>query len=168
MKSPVYNVKAIPFERIIGTLYTSSEMTDVKFDLLYKSIKEDGYTTPIVCYYDKTTDLYAIIDGHFRYKVMREHRDIYEREGGMLPVTVIDKPYAELITSIYRHNLARGIPNVHFTSMMIRKLVELGKSDEYIKKHLNLNEAYLKRFKSLKNFADHYSATDNVSKNDQE
>lgn len=168
MKSPAYNVKAIPFERIVGTFYTSTEMTDTKLDLLYKSIKDDGYTTPIVCYHDKPTDLYIIIDGHFRYKVMRDHPDIYEREGGMLPVTLIDKTYADLIVSVYRHNITKGIPDVHLTSKMINRLVNLGKSDEYIKKHLDLNEAYLKRFKSLKSFADLYSDTENLSKNDQE
>ena len=154
MKSPVYNVKPIAFERIIGTAYTSNEMTDSNLDLLYKSIKEDGYTTPIVCYYDKVLDVYCIIDGHYRYKVMRDHPDIYERENGMLPVTVIDKPEEGLIASNYRHNIARGIPNVYFTSKLIKRLILLGKSEEYIKKHLNLSEALLRRFKDLENFSD--------------
>ena len=157
MKSPIYNVTAIPFERIIGTFYTSTEMTDTKLDLLYKSIKEDGYTSPILCFYDKATDSYCILDGYYRYRVMRDHHDIYKREGGMLPVCVLEKPMAEMIVSAYRHNLARGIPDVHFTSMMIKKLCELGKSDEYIKKHLGLDEDYLKRFRAIKSFAELYA-----------
>ena len=167
MKSPIYNVTAIPFERIIGTFYTSTEMTDTKLDLLYKSIKDDGYTSPILCFYDKATDAYCIVDGYYRYRVMKDHRDIYEREGGMLPVCVLQKPLAEMIVSAYRHNLARGIPDVHFTSMMIKKLSELGKNDEYIKKHLGLNEDYLKRFKGLKSFAELYSELDGSENADQ-
>jgi len=168
MKSPVYNVTPIPFERIIGTFYTSTEMTDSKLDLLYKSIKDDGYTSPILCFYDKSFDAYCILDGYYRYRVMKDHRDIYEREGGMLPVCILEKPFAELIVSVYRHNLARGIPDVHFTSMMIKKLCEIGKSDEYIKKHLNLNEDYLRRFKEAKTFADHYAELLSGPQNDKD
>ena len=47
---------------------------------------------PIVCYYAKSQDIYVIVDGFHRYRVMLEHPDIYEREGGVLPVSVIDKP----------------------------------------------------------------------------
>lgn len=59
-------------------------------NLLYDSIKEDGYTMPIVCYYDAENDRYVIVDGFHRYRVMKEYEDIYEREYGMLPVSVID------------------------------------------------------------------------------
>ncbi len=59
--------------------------------LLYQSIKEDGYTMPIVCY--KLEDgTYEIVDGFHRCQIMKTYRDIYEREGGMMPVAVIDKP----------------------------------------------------------------------------
>ena len=156
MKSPVYNVKPIAFERIIGTAYTTNEMTDSNLDLLYKIIKDDGYTTPIVCYYDKVLDLYCIIDGHYRYRVMRDHPDIYERENGMLPVCIIDKTEDALIISNYRHNIAKGIPNVYFTSKLIKRLISIGKSDEYIKKKLNISEEHLRRFKDLKDFSDYF------------
>ena len=52
--------------------------------LLYQSIKEDGYTMPIVCY--KLEDgTYEIVDGFHRCQIMKTYRDIYEREGGMMP-----------------------------------------------------------------------------------
>ena len=49
-----------------------------KMKLLYDSIREDGYTMPIVCYYSPKEDLYAIVDGFHRWRVMKEHADIYE------------------------------------------------------------------------------------------
>ena len=49
---------------------------------------------PIVCYYAKAQDRYIIVDGFHRYRVMLEYPDIYQRENGMLPVSVIDKPLA--------------------------------------------------------------------------
>lgn len=41
--------------------------------LLYDSIKEDGYTMPIVCYYVKSKDVYVIVDGFHRYRIMLEY-----------------------------------------------------------------------------------------------
>ena len=59
---------------------------------------------PIVCYYDKKRDVYIIVDGFHRYRVMRDYPDIYRREEGMLPVTVIDKPLDQRMASTIRHN----------------------------------------------------------------
>ena len=45
--------------------------------------KYDGYTMPVVCYYAKSQDVYVIVDGFHRYRVMKEHPDIYVRISGM-------------------------------------------------------------------------------------
>lgn len=88
--SPVYNVKAVPVEKVVPNTYNPNSVAPPELKLLYDSIKEDGYTMPIVCYYSQKDDLYVIVDGFHRYRVMIEHKDIYERENGMLPVSVID------------------------------------------------------------------------------
>ena len=69
---------------------------------------------PIVCYHDKEQDKYIIVDGFHRYRIMLEHRDIYEREDGMLPVSVIDKSIDCRMASTIRHNRARGSHDVDF------------------------------------------------------
>ena len=93
MKSPVYSVKSVPIERIQANSYNPNSVASTEMKLLYKSIKEDGYTMPIVCYYLSDKDKYEIVDGFHRYTIMMKHKDIYEREGGKLPVVVIDKDY---------------------------------------------------------------------------
>lgn len=90
-KSPVYNVKAVPIEKIKPNDYNPNAVAPPEMKLLYDSIKADGYTMPIVCYYDKEEDIYIIVDGFHRYRIMLEYPDIYERENGMLPVSVINK-----------------------------------------------------------------------------
>ncbi len=90
-KSPVYNIICVPIEKIEANSYNPNTVAPPEFKLLYDSIKEDGYTMPIVCYYDKGQDKYIIVDGFHRYRIMLEYPDIYEREGGKLPVSVIDK-----------------------------------------------------------------------------
>ena len=51
-KSPVYNIKAVPVEKIVANDYNPNTVASPEMKLLYDSIKEDGYTMHIVCYYD--------------------------------------------------------------------------------------------------------------------
>lgn len=90
-ESPVYNVIPVPIEKIVPNTYNPNAVAPPEMKLLYDSIKEDGYTMPIVCYYAAEQDQYVIVDGFHRYRVMLEYPDIREREGGVLPVSVINK-----------------------------------------------------------------------------
>ena len=51
--SPVYKVVAVPVEKIEPNAYNPNSVAPPEMKLLYESIKEDGYTMPIVCYYVK-------------------------------------------------------------------------------------------------------------------
>ena len=72
-KSPVYNVKAVPIEKISPNTYNPNSVAPPEMALLYDSIKEDGYTMPIVCYYNKDEDNYVIVDGFHRYRCAKEY-----------------------------------------------------------------------------------------------
>ena len=52
-KSPVYNVKAIPVEKIQANDYNPNVVAPPEMKLLELSIWEDGFTMPCVCYYDR-------------------------------------------------------------------------------------------------------------------
>lgn len=148
-KSPVYNVIAVPIEKIVPNTYNPNAVAPPEMRLLYDSIKEDGYTMPIVCYYSKAEDLYVIVDGFHRYRVMKEYADIYEREKGLLPVTVIDKPLANRMASTVRHNRARGSHDVDLMSNIIKELHDLNRSDEWISKHLGMDKDEILRLKQI-------------------
>lgn len=152
-KSPVYNVIAVPFEKIVPNTYNPNSVAPPEMKLLYDSIKEDGYTMPIVCYYSKNKDLYAIVDGFHRWHVMKEYPDIYEREHGMLPVAVIDKPLSNRMASTIRHNRARGSHNVDLMSNIVKELHELGRSDAWIAKHLGMDKDEILRLKQISGLA---------------
>lgn len=106
-KSPVYNVRAVPVEKVVANNYNPNVVAPPEMKLLELSIWEDGYTMPCVCYYLKDSDQYEIVDGFHRYMVMKTSRRIYEREQGLLPVVVIDKDLSHRMTSTIRHNRAR-------------------------------------------------------------
>ncbi len=151
--SPVYHVKAVPIEKIVPNTYNPNAVAPPELKLLYDSIKEDGYTMPVVCYYSAKKDLYVIVDGFHRYRVMLEHKDIYERENGMLPVSVIDKPLAQRMASTIRHNRARGSHDVDLMGNIVRELHDLGRSDAWISKHLGMDKDEILRLKQITGLA---------------
>ncbi len=148
-KSPVYGVIAVPLEKIEPNTYNPNTVAPPEFKLLYESIREDGYTMPIVCYYDRDNDKYIIVDGFHRYRVMLEYKDIYEREGGKLPVSVIDKPIDYRMASTIRHNRARGSHDVDLMSNIIMELHDLGRSDAWISRHLGMERDEILRLKQI-------------------
>lgn len=152
-ESPAYGVRAVPVEKIKPNDYNPNAVAPPEMKLLYDSIKADGYTMPIVCYYLAQKDQYIIVDGFHRYRVMLEYPDIYEREKGMLPVSVIDKPLDHRMASTIRHNRARGSHNVDLMSNIVKELHELGRSDAWIAKHLGMDPDEILRLKQITGLA---------------
>lgn len=152
-KSPVYQVISVPIRKIEPNTYNPNSVAPPEMQLLYESIKSDGYTMPIVCYHDRKRDKYIIVDGFHRYRIMLEYADIYEREKGMLPVTVIDKPLDQRMASTIRHNRARGSHNVDLMSNIVKELHELGRSDAWIARHLGMDRDEILRLKQITGLA---------------
>lgn len=149
MKSPVYNIIAVPIEKIQANSYNPNHVAAPEMKLLYESIKEDGYTMPIVCYYLKDKDKYEIVDGYHRYTTMLKHKDIYDRENGKLPVSIIDKPLESRIASTIRHNRARGTHDVDLMQNIVKELKESGMSDQWIMKNIGMDADELLRLKQV-------------------
>lgn len=152
-KSPAYQVIPVPIEKIVANDYNPNAVAPPEMRLLYDSIKEDGYTMPIVCYYSKEQDVYVIVDGFHRYRIMKEHKDIYEREKGMLPVAVIQKSLSNRMASTIRHNRARGTHDVDLMSNIVKELHEIGRSDAWIAKHLGMSKDEILRLKQITGLA---------------
>lgn len=80
---------------------------------------------------------------------MLKHKDIYEREHGMLPVSVIDKPLEDRIASTIRHNRARGTHSVDLMVNIVNELKESGMSDAWIMKNIGMDADELLRLKQV-------------------
>ena len=148
-KSPVYGIKPVPIDKIQANTYNPNHVAPPEMKLLYESIKNDGYTMPIVCYYLEDEDKYEIVDGYHRYTVMLTHKDIYEREQGLLPVSVIDKPISDRMASTIRHNRARGEHSIELMTNIVAELSKSGMSDAWIMKNIGMDEEELLRLKQL-------------------
>ena len=151
--SPVYDIRRVPIEKIQANVYNPNSVAPPEMKLLYQSIKEDGYTMPIVCYYLPDVDKYEIVDGFHRYTTMLKHKDIYEREEGCLPVSVIDKPISDRMASTIRHNRARGSHDIGLMTNIVAELVEAGMSDAWILKNIGMDADELLRLKQISGLA---------------
>ena len=154
MKSPVYNVIAVPLEKIQANSYNPNSVAPPEMKLLYQSIKEDGYTMPIVCYHLQEVDKYEIVDGYHRYTIMMQHKDIYKRENGMLPVVVIEKDESNRMASTIRHNRARGSHSIELMTNIVSELVKSGMSDAWILKNIGMDADELLRLKQVSGLAE--------------
>jgi ParB-like chromosome segregation protein Spo0J len=82
-----------------------------------------------------------------------EHGDIRDREGGCLPVSVIDKPVSERMASTIRHNRARGEHSIDMMVDIVRNLKESGMTNQWIMKNIGMDADELLRLQQLSGLA---------------
>ena len=151
---PVLGVRMVPAEKIVANDYNPNRMASPEMQLLRISIEQDGYTQPIVTYYDAERDVYEVVDSFHRYLV----NELYFHEPE-LPVVVIDKPLDQRIASTIRHNRARGTHQILDMARIVCSLTARGWDDGQICRYLGmeLDEVIrLKQVSGLKEaFANH-------------
>ena len=86
---PIHQVEWIPIEKVHANDYNPNSVATQEMKLLYRSVKADGYTQPVVTIYDEKKDRYVIVDGFHRYSIMRRFKDIYASCEGKLPCVVL-------------------------------------------------------------------------------
>ena len=138
-KSPVYEVKAVPVEKVYANDYNPNVVAPPEMKLLELSIWEDGFTMPCVCYYDT---------------VLKTSKRIYKRENGLLPIVVIDKDLSNRMSSTIRHNRARGMHNIELMCNIVAELDKAGMSDQWIMKNIGMDRDELLRLKQISGLAD--------------
>lgn len=158
--SPVYDVKRVPMSMVKANDYNPNKVAPPEMALLETSIWEDGYTQPIVTFYDPDQDIYIVVDGFHRYTVLATSDRVREREQGMLPIVVINKEIGDRMASTIRHNRARGTHNVELMSTIVAELVEMGKGDRWICKHIGMSPDELLRLKQITGVAALFANTD--------
>jgi hypothetical protein len=62
IQHPVANVQWIPADEVTANDYNPNRVAPPEMKLLYHSIKMDGYTQPIVAYWDEEKNKYIIVD----------------------------------------------------------------------------------------------------------
>lgn len=134
--------------------YNPNAVAPPEMQLLYESISNDGYTMPIVSF--KDVDIVRIVDGFHRRETERRNKDISDSVFGYLPLTSIRMSQADSsdrMASTIRHNRARGTHNIELMSQIVSELVEMGKGDPWICKHIGMSMDELLRLKQITGLA---------------
>lgn len=141
---PVLNVKMVDINKVIANDYNPNKVAPPEMQLLRHSIEEDGYTQPIVTYYDKENDRYIVVDGFHRYRCAKEYFKLEK-----VPVVTIDKDLENRMASTIRHNRARGTHQITDMSNVVRILTEKGWSEQEISQHLGMELDEIIRLKQI-------------------
>ena len=145
--NPVSQIRYIHVDDIQPNDYNPNAVAKQEMGLLYTSIKHDGYTQPTVTIWDEEIGKYVIVDGFHRYFVMKAFEDIYELNGGYLPIVVIDKGINDRMASTVRHNRARGKHSLTGMGNIVLSMLENGATDEEVCNELGLEVDELVRLK---------------------
>jgi len=148
-EEPVDVVKWVPANKVIANDYNPNRVAPPEMKLLELSIRQDGYTQPIVVYYDEQNDRYIVVDGFHRNRVGKEVPDIRKRLKGYLPVVVINKDLKERIASTIRHNRARGTHAIPQMAKIVEMLYFMGWSDKKIAEQLGMEKDEVLRLKQF-------------------
>lgn len=152
---PVDLVLWVPAETVVANDYNPNKVASPEMQLLYISIKEDGYTQPIVTCPEDGVD--KVMDGFHRNRIGKERKDILKRVHGYLPVARSNKKTeGERMAATIRHNRARGEHKTDLMAEIIRKYVNLGWSDDVIAKHLGMEFEEVLRLKQIEGIAELY------------
>jgi len=157
-EEPVENIKWVKQDAVEGNDYNPNQVATPEMELLHKSIKEDGYTQPIVTY-ETVPGRFEVVDGEHRSIIGKEYDDIRERLHDHVPVTVINKPKEKRMGSTIRHNRARGTHQIRDMSEIVVELFDQGWDDDRIMDELGMERDEVLRLKQVsglkKAFSDH-------------
>ena len=84
--------------------------------------------------------------------IIIQYKDIFERENGKLPVSVIEKDISDRMASTIRHNRARGKHEVELQASLVGML-KAGWDEEKIMKELGMTLDEVQRLIGLKGIA---------------
>ena len=150
---PVDCVIWVPKEQVVANNYNPNHVADKEMRLLHTSVKEDGYTMPIVTSWDENLKKYVIIDGFHRNLVIRKFEDINERCKGYLPIVVLEKNIDERMAATVRHNRARGTHSVDGHVNIVFNMLKDGKSEREICEALGFEQKEFVKLKYITGFA---------------
>lgn len=152
-ENPVDRVLWVSKDKVVANNYNPNSVATKEMRLLYTSVKEDGYTQPIVTIWDDKLQKYVIVDGFHRNLVLRKYKDIDERCSGRLPIVVIDKSIQDRMASTVRHNRARGSHSVDGMFNILHSMLKKGCSEREICEKLGLEQREYQKLMHITGFA---------------
>lgn len=140
---PVDFVKWVKVNNVTANDYNPNSVAPPEMELLRHSIKNDGYTQPVVAWNNSKNSTIEVVDGFHRTRVCKEFKDVNDRVFGYLPIVGINDTCSsrnDRMASTVRHNRARGKHNVTAMSDMVKELKNRNWKNSRIAKELGMDE----------------------------
>lgn len=130
----VLKVEYIPIVSIKPNTYNPNRQSKHEFQLLLKSMKDHGFTQPIIVQKESR----EIVDGEHRWRAAMElgYKEI--------PVVYVTMSIAQMRIATLSHNRARGQENVELTAELLRDLEKIG-ALEWAQESLEMDDIEIQR-----------------------
>jgi ParB/RepB/Spo0J family partition protein len=128
------NVQYVEPSDITPNDYNPNRQSEHDFELLVRSMSEDGFTQPIIVH--KQTN--QIVDGEHRWRAAQKLG--YDE----IPVVYVEMTPEQMRVSTLRHNRARGSEDIELAAQVLRDLQKLGALD-HAQDSLMLDDVELNR-----------------------
>jgi len=139
IQQPVSIVKWVPSDMVVANDYNPNHVAPPEMRLLYRSIKEDGYTQPIVTVWDEQLGKFVVVDGFHRNRVGKEYKDINKTVKNHLPIVELEKSMNERMASTIRHNRARGKHGIDGMTDVVAEMLLQGWDDTRVAQELGMD-----------------------------
>lgn len=160
-EEPVDCVLWVRCDNVEANDYNPNSVAPPEMKLLETSIKEDGYTQPIVAWENGTS--LEVVDGFHRNRVGKESKSVRKRVNGYLPVVIINSDRTDKgdrIAATIRHNRARGKHKVEAMSEIVLDLKRRNWSDKKIGAELGMDPDEVLRLTQITGLAEMFKDRD--------
>lgn len=155
---PVDLVEWVPAGQVQANGYNPNTVAPPEMRLLRDSIREDGYTMPVVTW-PVEGETREVVDGFHRTRVGREDARVRRATHGYLPVTTVRgerRDLAARMAATVRHNEARGVHGVQATQDMVAALLAQGVAPEQVARAFGMDADELLRYRQRGGLLDRY------------
>lgn len=155
---PVDCILWVPADSVHANDYNPNSVAPPEMRLLEHSIREDGYTQPIVTFAGE--ELREVVDGFHRNRVGKECKDVRQRVHGYLPVVTINadrEDKSDRIAATIRHNRARGKHQVTAMSDIVLELKRRNWTDAKVAKELGMDADEVLRLTQIGGLAEMFA-----------
>lgn len=113
--------EVIAIDELVPNVYNPNRQSEHEFQLLLLSIKEHGFTQPILALRELDAQgCHVIVDGEHRWKAAKELGLV------TVPVAFVGLDEGRRRVATMRHNLARGIHNMEIEAQLLQELKQAG------------------------------------------
>ena len=121
-KLTTLNVTYVSVNDVHPNEWNPNRQSDHDFELLLKSMSEDGFTQPVVCIQAEDGRI-KIVDGEHRWRAA--HTLGFDE----IPVVITPMTEEQAKIATLRHNRARGSEDIELTAELLRDLEKVGALD---------------------------------------